>query len=765
MTVQSTERTAGPFIGNGVQTAFPFSFRVFVAADLLATRIDTSGNATELVLSSDYTVSINEDQNTSPGGVLTLLSPLPVDYELELTTALEATQGTSLSTAGGFSPRVVEAAFDKLTILLQQQGVFGRQALRAPESSGLPVLPGKLARANRVLAFDANGDPVVIVGVDPSSAAALGLDLADTANNAKGDAKLGVKKTATGAVATTGHEVNERTLDVLDFMTDVQRADYKARALTLDLTTPLNTATAAAKAAGLKLTAGPGSAKITGTVTVDCDADLKAMTVSVAAGSLSGPAVRVGTTADYTFDADIVLPFIVNSSKSGAGWTGFDTKIGVEIANAYHCRILVPKVVGFGVGVTLGGYSKGCVYNVVRLGILSGNKIQLQLLPKTTDGWCNQNLFIGGRLFFDSSEGVNTSGTRMIQLAAQAAATVGPPDSNTFKDITIEDDTPEYYLDVQGSFNRFENCRFETSVARGAAAVRFYSATSGETTSNYIVGGYDTRGFSWTFAGSTSPYNARVDSRENNAVEVAGCGWSIGNRAGDTVGFPHYQGFASGTQPLGKTNAATDWRYRLYADGAAWKAAGDTNARIYTEGASGRLYLGTGNVAATAYFAPGVGAEVQIGAAFYPATDNARTLGLSSNRWSVVYAGTGTINTSDERAKQDIGDIPVEWLEAWGDVKWQRFRFRDAVQQKGDGARWHVGLIAQRVRDAFAARGIDAFAIGLLCFDKWDARPEERDEDGNVISDARPAGEAYGIRYEEALAMECAFLRWKTGLQ
>lgn len=702
-----TEQT--PYIthnANGVTTVFAFPFLVLDAADLDVEVLDAA--LAPVVIS--YTVS---GVDNPLGGSVTFSSAPPNLGTVSLRRVSQLARATNYATLGDLKAETVNKDFDRLWLALQE--------------------------------VDASS------GAAPT-AAALDADIGNNTAVGKGDAKLGVLKIATGAVATTQHELNERTLDVLDFMTDAQRADYKARTLVLDLTTPLNVATAAAKSAGMKLTAGPGSAKITGTVTVDCDADLKAMTVSAAAGSLSGPALRVGTTADYTFDRDITLPFVTNSSKGASGWTGFDTKIGVEIANAYHCRVLVPSVVGFGVGVTLGGYSKGCVYNVVKLGILSNNKIQLQLLPKTTDGWCNQNLFIGGRLFFNSAEGVNTSGTRMIQLAAQPAATVGPPDSNTFKDVTIEDDTPEFYIDVQGSFNRFENCRFETSATRGAADVRFYSEVNGETTSNYIVGGYDTRGFEWTFAGLTSPYNARTDSRENNAIEVAGCGWSIANRAGDTVGFPHYQGFASGVQPLGKTNAATDWRYRLYADGAAWKAAGDTNARIYTEGASGRLYLGTGNVAATAYLAPGVGAEVQIGASFYPATDNARTLGISSNRWSVVYAGTGTINTSDERAKQDIGDIPVAWLEAWGDVKWQRFRFRDAAQQKGDGARWHVGLVAQRVRDAFAARGIDAFAIGLLCFDRWEAAED------------RAAGDAFGIRYEEALAMECAFLRWKAGL-
>jgi hypothetical protein len=128
---------------------------------------------------------------------------------------------------------------------------------------------------------------------------------------------------------------------------------------------------------------------------------------------------------------------------------------------------------------------------------------------------------------------------------------------------------------------------------------------------------------------------------------------------------------------------------------------------------------------------------------FRPSTDNVTALGGPSNRWTVVYAATGTINTSDERDKQQIEPIDDAVLRAWAKVKFCQFKFNDAVEKKDDGARWHFGLIAQQVKDAFESEGLDAFAYGLLCHDEW--------EDGD----------RYGIRYEEALALECAYLRSK----
>lgn len=153
---------------------------------------------------------------------------------------------------------------------------------------------------------------------------------------------------------------------------------------------------------------------------------------------------------------------------------------------------------------------------------------------------------------------------------------------------------------------------------------------------------------------------------------------------------------------------------------------------------------------------------------FRPATDNTKALGDGGFRWSTLYAGTGSINTSDERAKQQVQGIDVRVLRAWGKVQYAQFKFNDAVQSKGDGARWHIGVIAQRVKEAFESEGLDPFAFGLLCYDEWeDQHAPVVDEDGKPTNEqvlVKPAGNRYGIRYEEALALECAYLRSKFAI-
>jgi len=125
---------------------------------------------------------------------------------------------------------------------------------------------------------------------------------------------------------------------------------------------------------------------------------------------------------------------------------------------------------------------------------------------------------------------------------------------------------------------------------------------------------------------------------------------------------------------------------------------------------------------------------------FYPSADNTAYLGDPARRWNVVYAGTGTINTSDNRMKQQVRPLSEAERAVAMRLKGlvRAFRFNDAVAEKGDAARIHIGVIAQDVNSAFAAEGLDADQYGLFCRDTFD-------QDGVKV-------EQLGVRYEELLA-------------
>lgn len=138
MTISSNSRKAGPFIGNGTAATFPFTFKVFQASDLEVVKLTVATNVeTILVLNTDFTASVNEDQNSSPGGTITLSAgALATGYNLVITSDIENLQPTDLTNQGGFYPEVITDALDRATIQIQQlQEAVDRAALLPITSS------------------------------------------------------------------------------------------------------------------------------------------------------------------------------------------------------------------------------------------------------------------------------------------------------------------------------------------------------------------------------------------------------------------------------------------------------------------------------------------------------------------------------------------------------------------------------------------------------------------------------------------------------
>lgn len=114
-----------------------------------------------------------------------------------------------------------------------------------------------------------------------------------------------------------------------------------------------------------------------------------------------------------------------------------------------------------------------------------------------------------------------------------------------------------------------------------------------------------------------------------------------------------------------------------------------------------------------------------------PGADNLQPLGWASLRWSVVYAASGAINTSDARDK--AWRSAMDAAERRAARRMVRalgfFRWRDAVAEKGDSARQHFGIEAQTAWRIMAEEGlVDPIGTdgrpgrapyAFLCFDEW----------------------------------------------
>jgi hypothetical protein len=166
--------------------------------------------------------------------------------------------------------------------------------------------------------------------------------------------------------------------------------------------------------------------------------------------------------------------------------------------------------------------------------------------------------------------------------------------------------------------------------------------------------------------------------------------------------------------------------------------------------------------------------------------DNLMDIGQSAYRFDDIYATNGTIQTSDRNEKQDIAELTDAEQRVAVAAKglMRKFRWRDAVEAKGDDARTHFGIIAQDLQAAFAAEGLDAGGYAMFISTTWwetqtevpavDAVAEVLDEEGNVVTEAVEAVDAYtrtdaydtqeeapegatertrlGVRYSELLA-------------
>ncbi|SNR73849.1 GDSL-like Lipase/Acylhydrolase family protein [Methylobacillus rhizosphaerae] len=145
MTISSENRKAGPYDGDGISTEFPFAFKVFSASDLLVIRTTPEGVESTLAGDgSDYSVTLNANQNVSPGGTIILTSVLDDDFLLTITSKLPNLQPTDITNQGGFYPQVVNASLDRLTILIQQLAEGLSRAIKVPISSDEDATPDAL---------------------------------------------------------------------------------------------------------------------------------------------------------------------------------------------------------------------------------------------------------------------------------------------------------------------------------------------------------------------------------------------------------------------------------------------------------------------------------------------------------------------------------------------------------------------------------------------------------------------------------------------
>jgi hypothetical protein len=153
-------KTSETFECDGSSTAFNCPFPALAATDVRGYRESLAGDVTPMVLNADYVVTLH---SASTSVALTGAAPADGLLRFERRTALTDT-----------------ADVRQLAYFVQELAADQERAAIVPRGEWLTELPPRARRARKLMAFDGNGDLIVLAGIDRQSAAWLQLMLADT---------------------------------------------------------------------------------------------------------------------------------------------------------------------------------------------------------------------------------------------------------------------------------------------------------------------------------------------------------------------------------------------------------------------------------------------------------------------------------------------------------------------------------------------------------------------------------------------------------
>jgi hypothetical protein len=354
-----------------------------------------------------------------------------------------------------------------------------------------------------------------------------------------------------------------------------------------------------------------------------------------------------------------------------------------------------------------------------------------------------------GALGYDSDDNMRVFANgaermRITSLGNVGVGTTAPVDKmEVVSPVSVAYASGSAFIAPEGTKLRIANT---ASLDNSYSGITFSSVTSGNVTSISYIGSLATSG---STSGSivfgqrtTSTYTERmrIDSSGNVLVgktadnitvaglELRGSGEILFTRNGDMATFNRLTTdgdavrFRKNNTPVGSIGTQTG---ALTLDGAA----------NYTG-----VYFGT-----TSWLPRYNGVN----------TDDLVDVGSSVLRMDDIYATNGTIQTSDRNEKQDIEELSEAEHRVAVACKGllRKFRWISSVEEKGDDARIHFGIIAQDLQAAFEAEGLDAGRYAMFINTDWwehevempavEAQeevyetvvtPAEYDEEGNEVS-------------------------------
>lgn len=236
---------------------YNFTFEILAAGDIAVYRDDTL-----LTLTTNYTVTINSNGT----GFVTLTAAPTGATQIAIVGNRTIQRTTDFVTGGDFFANTLNDELDQQTIFSQQNAEGLQRALQAPQTDPTTInmtLPGRTARANKTLSFDANGDPTPgVSAADVANAVTYATNAANSATAAAASASA-----ASSSASSASSSASTATTQASNASTSATNAANSASAASTSATNAAASASAAATSASNASTSASNAASSASTAT------------------------------------------------------------------------------------------------------------------------------------------------------------------------------------------------------------------------------------------------------------------------------------------------------------------------------------------------------------------------------------------------------------------------------------------------------------------------------------------------------------------
>jgi len=267
---------------------YAFTFEILANTDIAVYRDDTL-----LTLTTNYTVTINSNGT----GSITLTAAPTGATQIAIVGNRTIQRTTDFVTGGDFFANTVNDEMDQQTIFAQQNAEGLNRALQAPQTDPTSInmiLPRKADRANKTLAFDADGNPSIgISAADISNAVTYATNAANSATAAASSASSASSSasSATSSASTATTQASNASTSASNASTSASNASTSAT----NAAASASTATTQASNASTSATNAASSASAASTSASNASASAS----SAASAQTAAEAARDSALAAY----------------------------------------------------------------------------------------------------------------------------------------------------------------------------------------------------------------------------------------------------------------------------------------------------------------------------------------------------------------------------------------------------------------------------------------------------------------------------------